>query len=140
MVAGAWIGRPSTTPVPARRMPLRKSRRLIGSSMPWRLGQVIAQRERVLHAVANGRTAIATEALKLSSRGTGDDGIRLLRLAVLEHPDPLQHKGSGLAADSSYHPLEANERGRAVAAIHHQVLNLPFPLDVAGEGLRDAGP
>src|SRR5262249_4756536 len=51
----------------------------------------------------------------------------------------LEDEGTGPAADSSHDALEADERGRAVAAVHHQVLDPSLRLDVAGEILRDAG-
>src|SRR5258706_11528181 len=104
------------------------------------LGQVVIQREEVLRAVAEGRTAVSTEALELSGRGSRDDGIGLLRLGVLEYSDALEHETSGPATEAPNDPLEADERGRAVAAVHHQVLDLPFPLEIAGEGLQDGGP
>src|SRR5688572_25301237 len=94
----------------------------------------------MLHAVPDGGTAIAAQAQQLAGTGAGDDGIGFLCLAVLEYPGSLEHKCSGPAADSSDYPLEADERRRAVAAVHHQVFGLSFPLDIAGEGLRDAGP
>ena len=37
-------------------------------------------------------------------------------------------------------PLEADKRGRAVATVHHQVFDMPFAGDIAGERLRDGGP
>src|SRR5438093_729119 len=104
------------------------------------LSQVIVQGEGVLHTVTDVRTAIATKTLKLSRCGARDDGVGLLRSTVLEHPAALEHKRSRLASDSSHDPLEANERRRAVAAIHHKVLDLPFALDIAGERLHHTGP
>src|SRR5437762_6668706 len=83
------------------------------------LRQVIVQRERVLHTMAHGRSAVSTEALELSSCGTRDHRKGLLRLAVLEYPDALKHKGSGLGTDSSNDSLEADERSRAILQIHH---------------------
>src|SRR6266487_1892142 len=43
------------------------------------LRQVIVQRERVLHTMAHGRTAVSTGALELSSGGTRDHRTGLLR-------------------------------------------------------------
>src|SRR4029077_4259558 len=83
---------------------------------------------------------VSPQALELPRCGTGDDGIGLLRLAVLEYPGALEHKGSRPATDASDEPLKANERCRAVAPIHHEVLDLPFPLDITCERLRDPGP
>src|SRR5262245_42551723 len=94
----------------------------------------------MLRTVADGRTAISPEASQLTSPGIRDDRILLLRQAALEYANALEHKGSGLGTDSSDDPLEANERGRAVPAVHHQVLDLPFPLDIAAISLGDAGP
>src|SRR5512146_572685 len=94
----------------------------------------------MLGAVAHGRTAFAAEATQLSSGGARDDRIGLLGLAALEYPKALEYERPALPTDSSANALEADERRRAVAAVHHKVLNLPFPLDIAGEGLRDAGP
>ena len=62
--------------------------------------------------MANGGTAISLEAPQLSSCRTRDDGIGLLRLAALEHPNALEYKAAGLVTDSSDDPLEANERSR----------------------------
>src|SRR5689334_18459253 len=84
--------------------------------------------------------AISPQALELSSCGTGDDGIGLLRLAVLEYPAAFEHERSRPPTDSSDEPLQANERCRAVAPIHHEVLDLPFPLDITSERFRDLGP
>src|SRR5204862_8267832 len=104
------------------------------------LRQVIVQRERVLHPVAHGRTAVSTEALELSSCGTREHRKGLLRLAVLEYPDALEHKGSGLGTDSCNDSLEADERRRAILQIHHWVFDLPSPLDIRSEAMHDAGP
>src|SRR5262245_59625840 len=71
--------------------------------------KLIVQRERMLGAMADGRAPLATQPLQLSSCGAGDDGIRLLGLPAFEHAGALQDKAAGLAAESSDHPLEANE-------------------------------
>src|SRR5207249_2063435 len=96
--------------------------------------------ERMLRAVPNGGAAVAQKALQLSSCGAGDNGIGLLRLPAFEYASALEHEGAGLAADSSDDQLEAYEGSRAVAAIHHEVLDLPLPVDIASVGLGDARP
>src|ERR671910_1441451 len=93
--------------------------RLFGSAVTQVLGQLIAQDERMLHAMPHGGAAVALEALQVSRCGAGDHGIGLLRLAAFEYASALKHKGAGLAANSSNHPLEPYERSRAVAAVHH---------------------
>src|SRR5215218_8677455 len=94
----------------------------------------------MLQAVPDGGGAVAAEVPQGSGGRAGDDGIGLLCLPTLEHAGALEHEGAGLAANSSDHLLETYERGRAVAAVHHQVLGLPFPLDIPGVGPDDAGP
>src|SRR5258705_1028755 len=94
----------------------------------------------MLHAVPNGGVAVAQATLQVSSRGAGDNGIGLLRLAAFEYASALENEATGLAVDSSNDPLETDEGRRAVAAIHHQVLDLPLPFDIASVGLGDAGP
>src|SRR5512142_2053494 len=81
---------------------------------------------------------LAPQPAQLSGRRAGDDGVRLLSLAVLEHAGALQHERAGPGADASDESLEPDERRRAVAAVHHQVLDLSFTLDVAGEALGHA--
>src|SRR5262249_1824362 len=104
------------------------------------LTQLIRERKRMLHPVADRGSAVAPKALQLSGRGPGDNGIGLLCLTVLEYSGALQHEAPLLPADSSDDPLEANERRRAVAPVHHQVLDLPFALDIGGQCLRDGRP
>src|SRR5882762_1177104 len=104
------------------------------------LVQLIVQDERVLGTVPDRGTAIAPESAQIPGRRARDDGIGLLRLAALEYPCALQYKSAGLAIDSSGESLEPDEARRAVAAVHHEVLNLPFPLEITGESLGDAGP
>src|SRR5881409_2117847 len=94
----------------------------------------------MLSAVPNRRRALATQATKLSGSGARDDRIGLLRHAVLEYSSALEHKAARLPCNVTDHPLETDEPGRAVAAVHHQVLDLPLPRDIAGERLRDSGP
>src|SRR5690242_9021232 len=104
------------------------------------LGQLVAQDERVLHAVPNRRGAFASETVQFSGGGARHYGIGLLCLAVLEYPGALEHKRAFLSPDASGDPLEPDERRRPVAAVHHEVVDLPFPVDVAGEGLLHGGP
>lgn len=53
----------------------------LGSAL---LDKLIAQLERMLHAMSDRGTAIATEAKQFTSAGSRDNGIGLLRLAVFE--------------------------------------------------------
>src|SRR2546426_372862 len=46
----------------------------------------------MLSPVPNSRRALAAEATKLSGSGARDDGIGLLRHAVLEYSSALEHK------------------------------------------------
>lgn len=92
----------------------------------------------MLRAVPNGGYAVAQEAAEFPSRRAGDYGIGLLRLPVLEHASALEHEGAGLAGDSSHDSLESDEGRRTIAAIHHQVFDLPLPFDIAGVALGDA--
>src|SRR6266849_446865 len=91
----------------------------------------------MLHSVANSRLALATQASKLSCAGAENDDIGLFRHAVLEYSSALQHKAARFPCKVPDDPLEADERGRAVAAVHHQVLDMPLTLDIAGERLCD---
>src|SRR6266567_5347249 len=93
----------------------------------------------MLRPVANSRRAFAAQASKLSCTGPRDDEIRLLRRAALEHSSALQHKAARLPCQVPDDPLEADERGRAVAAVHHQVFDMRLALDIAGERLGDGG-
>src|SRR5690348_3578984 len=94
----------------------------------------------MFHAVADGGVTLAAEALEVSGRRAGNDGVGLLRLAVLEYAGPLEHEGAALGADFSHHPFQTDERRRAVAAVHHQILHLCVAFDVAGVRFGDAGP
>src|SRR5439155_23962713 len=94
----------------------------------------------MLNPVPNSRRALAAQATKLSGSGARDDGIGLLRHAVLEHSSALEHKAARLPCNVPDDPLEADERGRAVAAVHHQVLDMALARDITGERLRDGGP
>src|SRR5881409_1713951 len=94
----------------------------------------------MLSAVPNSRRALATQATKLSGSGARHDGIGLLRHTVLEHSSALEHKAARLPCNVPDDPLEADERGRAVAAVHHQVLDMALARDIARERLCDGGP
>src|SRR5438876_8909755 len=94
----------------------------------------------MLSPVPNSRRAFAAQASKLSGTGPRDDEIRLLRRAALEYSSALEHKAARLPCNVPDDPLEADERGRAVAAVHHQVFDMPFARDIAGERLCDGGP
>src|SRR5213595_2525117 len=77
---------------------------------------------------------------KLSCAGARDDEVGLLRRAVLEYSSALEHKAARFPCNVPDDPLEADERGRAVAAVHHQVFDMPLARDIAGERLCDGGP
>src|SRR5436309_11156548 len=94
----------------------------------------------MLSPVPNSRRALAPQTLKLSCARARNDEIGFLRHAVLEYSSALEHKAARFPRNLPDDPLEADERGRAVAAVHHQVLDLPLARDVAGERLRDGGP
>src|SRR5881296_693784 len=94
----------------------------------------------MLSPVPNSRRALAAQASKLSCTGPRDDEIRFLRRAALEYSSALEHKAARFPCNVPDDPLEADERGRAVAAVHHQVFDMPLARDIAGKGLRDGGP
>src|SRR5438034_11529988 len=94
----------------------------------------------MLNPVPKSRRPLAAQATKLSGSGARDDGVGLLRHAVLEYSSALEHKAARSPCNVPDDPLEAHERSRAVAAVHHQVLDMPLARDVAGEGLGDGGP
>src|SRR6266581_8532052 len=94
----------------------------------------------MLGPVPNSRRALAAQAPKHSGAGTRDDEVGLLRRAVLEYSSALEHKPARFPCNVPDDPLEADERGRAVAAVHHQVLDMPLARDIAGERLCDGGP
>src|SRR6185436_1889018 len=99
------------------------------------LFQIVIQRERMLGAVPHAGCTLAPEGAKVSGTRAGNHEVRLFRLAVLEHAGALEHKGPGLATDSPGDPFEADESGRAVAPVHHQVFDLALTLDVTREAL-----
>src|ERR1700730_6887946 len=101
--------------------------------------QFILQREGMLTSVHDSRRALAAQAPKLSRAGARDDDIGLLRLAVLEYSRALEHEAARLPGNVPDDPLEADERGRAVAAVHHQVFDMPLARDIAGERLWAGG-
>src|SRR5438876_12140103 len=70
---------------------------------------------------------------------TGDE-VGPLRHALLESSSVLEHKAARFPCNVSDDPLEADERGRAVAAVHHQVFDMPLARAIAGKGFRDGGP
>src|SRR3989441_10606791 len=94
----------------------------------------------MLSPVPNSRRALAAQAPKLSRAGARDDDIGLLRRAVLEYSSSLEHEAARFPCNVPDDPLQADERGRAVAAVHHQILHMPLARDIAGERLRDGGP
>src|SRR5438067_10440816 len=94
----------------------------------------------MLSPVPKSGRALAAQASKLSGAGARDDGIGLLRHAVLEASSALEDKAARFPCNVSDDPLEADERGRAVAAVHHQVFDMPFARNIASERLCDGGP
>src|SRR5213593_589519 len=94
----------------------------------------------MLSPVPNSRRALAAQPTKLSRAGARDDEIGLLRHAVFECSTALKHEAARFPCNVPDDPLEADERGRAVAAVHHQVLDMPLARDIARERLCDGGP
>jgi hypothetical protein len=94
----------------------------------------------MLSPVPNSRPALAAQALKLSRAGARDDEIGLLRHAVLEYSSALEHEAARFPCNVPDDSLEAYERGRAVAAVHHQLFDMPLARDIAREGLCHGGP
>src|SRR6185503_2315674 len=103
-----------------------------------RLFQLVAQRERMLEPVADGGAAVPAQALQLAGAGTRHDGVALFRLPALEHTGALEHEAARPPIEASDDALETHERRRAVAPVHHQVLDVALALETAGERLRDA--
>ena len=64
----------------------------------------------MLSPVPHGRRALAAQAPKLARTGAGDDGIGLLRHAVLEYPSALEHKAARFPCNVPDDSLEADER------------------------------
>src|SRR5438876_2522373 len=93
----------------------------------------------MLSPVPDCRRALAAQASKLSRAGARNDRIGFLRHAVLEHSTALEHEAARFPRKAPDDSLEADERGRAVAAVHHQVLNVPLAVDIAGERFCDGG-
>src|SRR5437667_7366047 len=94
----------------------------------------------MLSPVPNRRCPLAAQAPKLFRAGARNHEIGLLRHAVLEYSSALEHEAARFPGNVPYDPLEADERGRAVAAVHHQVFDTPLARDIAGERLCDGGP
>src|SRR5438128_12396864 len=94
----------------------------------------------MLSPVSNRRRALTAQAPKLFRAGARDDEIGLLRHAVLEYSSALEHEATRFPCNVPDDPLEADERGRAVAAVHPQVFDMPLAHDIAREGLCDGGP
>src|SRR6266699_755032 len=94
----------------------------------------------MLSPVSNSRRALAAQAMKFSRARARDDEIGFLRHAVLEYSGALQDEAARLPCNVPDDPLEADERGRAVGAVHHQVVDMPLARDIASERLCDGGP
>src|ERR1700724_1604175 len=94
----------------------------------------------MLSPVPNSRRALTAQAPKLFRAGARDDEIGLFRHAVLEYSSALEHEAARFPSTVPDDSLEADERGRAVAAVHHQVFDMPLARDIAGARLCDGGP
>ena len=57
--------------------------------------------------------------------------------SAFEDASALEDKRASLPGDPSGDSLQADEGRRAVAAVHHQVLDRSFAFDLAGQGLAD---
>src|ERR1051325_11058769 len=93
----------------------------------------------MLHSVSNGRGTVADQAAQLSTRGSGDDGINLLRLTAFEYASAFKDKAASLAANFPGDALESEEHGGAVAAVHHEVIEMSLTHDISRVGLGNAG-
>src|SRR5439155_26759793 len=108
----------------------------------WCCSWPLLRRVRVLRGCRRGARLEGSEwrwASPPHSSGL-DDEVGLLRRAVLEYCSALEHKAARFPCNVPDDPLEADERGRAVAAVHHQVFDIPLAGDIAGERLCDDGP
>src|SRR3989441_8391018 len=94
----------------------------------------------MLSPVPISRRALGAQAPKLSRPGARYYEIGLLRHAVLEYSSALKHEAARFPCNLPDDPLEADQRRRAVAAVHHQVFDMPLARDIAGERLCDGGP
>src|SRR5580765_1607095 len=93
----------------------------------------------MLDPVPNRRRALAAQAAKVSGAGPGNNEIGFLRHTILEYSSALEHEAAGFPCDLTDDPFKADECGRAVAAVHHQVLDMSITADIAGERLGDGG-
>src|SRR5574341_297780 len=93
----------------------------------------------MLSPVPHSRRALAAQAPKLAGAGARDHGIGLPRHVVLEYPSALEHEAARFPGNVPDDSLEADERGRAVAPVHHQVFDMPLAGNIAGERLCDGG-
>src|SRR2546422_3947158 len=103
------------------------------------LSQLVVQTHGMLHAVPDRRLALTAQATKLSRPGAGNHRIRLLGDPIFEHAGTLEYETPRLPGEPSGYALQADERGGAIRAVHHQVFHVALALDVVGEGLRDPG-
>src|SRR5258708_555997 len=94
----------------------------------------------MLSPVPDSRRALATQAPKVSRPGAWDDEIGFLGDAVFEYSGAVQHEAAAFACNLPDDPLETDEGGRAVIAVHHQVFDMPLARDIATERLCDGGP
>src|SRR6185437_11549896 len=114
-----------------------RPRRLDAPWMANALRELVAQDERMLHPMPHARRACAPESLQGPGAGAGDDRVRLLRLAVFEHSGALQNERTCLAAEPPGDLLDPDVRRGAVPPVDHQVLDVPFPVDVPRIALGD---
>src|SRR5678815_4281629 len=94
----------------------------------------------MLHAVPHRRRSLTAQRAKLSSARARNDDVGLRRHAILERARTLKHEAARFSCNLPDDPLEADERGRAIAAVHHQVCDVPLAREVTGESHFDSGP
>src|SRR5688572_17793026 len=94
----------------------------------------------MLRPVTDSRRALASQGPKLPRAGSRDDGIGLLRHAILEDASTLEHEAARSPCKVPDDPLEADECCRAVAVVHHHVFGMSLAGDIAGERLCDGCP
>src|ERR1700754_914784 len=94
----------------------------------------------MLSPVPDSGRALAAQAPKFSRAGARDNEIGLLRHAVLEDSSALEYEAARFPRNLPDDPLEADECGRAVAAVHHQVFDVALAREIAGEYFCDCGP
>src|SRR5262249_54719547 len=117
--------------------------RIRGTGRRWswaRSLEVIVERERrVLLPVACGVATLAAEPAQVAGAGAGHYRPGRGHCVAREAPAVLEHETAGAAAQSADQVLEADEAAGAGITVHHQVGERASALDVAVEGVGDAG-